>query len=223
MSDGNSFPFVDPLHGRQGLALKRQIQNAARRPPDSRGGVLPDVLLLLNSPEPNPKTWTLSAPRRRRPRGASPARTSVRHLTRPRLRYFAAVHPARGVRILLLTCGAKGTRTPDPLLANNRQDVHRRPQPQIRVPAGACTSIRVPACCGTSVLYFRRPEQDGFVILRIAEQSAPYWLPQRRPGPWRHTGTDAQSSARLSSLRRPPIARAAREQSVCRAEYRRAS
>src|SRR5947207_9556116 len=54
-----------------------------------------------------------------RGRGAMARASSGRwgHLMRSRLLYFAAVQPAPAVRISLLTCGARGTRTPDPLLA----------------------------------------------------------------------------------------------------------
>jgi hypothetical protein len=83
-----------------------------------------------------------------------PTRTRVRLLMRSRLLYFAAVLSGLAVRIILLTCGAKGTRTPDPLLANNRQHVHPRPSPQVDVPGRAPRSVRIRVCCGTSVLYF---------------------------------------------------------------------
>jgi hypothetical protein len=71
---------------------------------------------------------------------------------------------APAVRISLLTSGAKGTRTPDPLLANNRQHVHPRPSPQVTVPERVSASLQIRTCCGTFVLYsppepivFRRP------------------------------------------------------------------
>ena len=57
------------------------------------------------------------------------------------------------VRIMSLTCGAKGTRTPDPLLANNRQHVHPRPSPQVTVPERLSASLQIRTCCGTFVLY----------------------------------------------------------------------
>ena len=49
--------------------------------------------------------------------------------------------------------GAKGTRTPDPLLANNRQHVHPRPYPQVTVPERVSASLQIHTCCGTFVLY----------------------------------------------------------------------
>ena len=49
--------------------------------------------------------------------------------------------------------GAKGTRTPDPLLANNRQHVHSRPYPQVTVPKRVSASLQIRTCCGTFVLY----------------------------------------------------------------------
>ena len=50
-------------------------------------------------------------------------------------------------------CGAKGTRTPDPLLANKRRHVHQRPSPLVTVPGRASGSVRIPVCCGTFLLY----------------------------------------------------------------------
>jgi hypothetical protein len=58
-----------------------------------------------------------------------------------------------GFRIMLLTCGAKGTRTPDPLLANNRQHVHPRPYPQVTIPGRASRSTQIQVCCCTFLLY----------------------------------------------------------------------
>jgi len=60
------------------------------------------------------------------------------------------------VRIIVLTYGAKGTRTPDPLLANNRQHVHPRPFPQVTVPGRAPGSARVRTGCGTFLLCIKR-------------------------------------------------------------------
>jgi hypothetical protein len=56
-------------------------------------------------------------------------------------------------RYLKSGSGAKGTRTPDPLLANNRHDVHRRPYPQVTFLPRPSKAIRVRTCCGISVLY----------------------------------------------------------------------
>jgi hypothetical protein len=72
---------------------------------------------------------------------------------RSRLRYLSAVLFEPTVRISALTCGAKGTRTSDPLLANNRQTVHPRPSPQVTVPERVSASLRIRTCCGTFVLY----------------------------------------------------------------------
>jgi len=63
-----------------------------------------------------------------------------------------------------LTCGAKGTRTPDPLLANNRQHVHQRPCVQVTVLPRLGEAARVRTCCGTSLLYIQRPGQAGLGI-----------------------------------------------------------
>ena len=73
----------------------------------------------LSGPEPSPKTWDLCAAAREgkaqleRVCGISSGPgcgTLLLHL--PQIR-------GSSIRILLLTCGAKGTRTPDPLLAKN--------------------------------------------------------------------------------------------------------
>jgi hypothetical protein len=69
------------------------------------------------------------------------------------LLYFAAVQPAPAVRISLPTCGARGTRTPGPLLANRRQHVHRRPFPQVTVPGRAPGPVQIRAGCCTFPLY----------------------------------------------------------------------
>ena len=57
--------------------------------------------------------------------------------------------------------GVKGTRTPDPLLANNRQHVHRRPYPQVTVPQRVSASPWIRTCCGTFVLYSCKPQREG--------------------------------------------------------------
>ena len=56
-------------------------------------------------------------------------------------------------RYLKTGSGAKGTRTPDPLLANNRHAVHPRPYPQVTVPRRASRSMQIPVCCCTFLLY----------------------------------------------------------------------
>jgi len=60
--------------------------------------------------------------------------------------------------------GAKGTRTPDPLVANNRQAVHQRPCVQVTVLPRPGEAARVRICCGTSLLYIQRPGQAGLGI-----------------------------------------------------------
>ena len=50
---------------------------------------------------------------------AEPTRTPVRHVMRSRLLYFAAVQSVRTVRIMLLTCGARGLEPPAPCLQSD--------------------------------------------------------------------------------------------------------
>ena len=61
--------------------------------------------------------------------------------------------PRRGGGISLLTCGAKGTRTPDPPLANNRHHVPPAAPAGHCPPASQQGPLRLPTCCGTSALY----------------------------------------------------------------------
>jgi hypothetical protein len=145
----------------------------------------------------------------RRPRGQGAARTRVRHLMRSRLRYFAAVLPGPAARIRLLTCGAKGTRTPDPLLANNRQHVHPRPSPQVTVPERVSASLQIRTCCGTSVLYspprptaLRRPcETPPLPLAGIhTSRGESKWIPRRQGshgGPGRATYFDLPLPPRM--------------------------
>ena len=56
-------------------------------------------------------------------------------------------------RYLKSGSGANGTRTPDPLLANNRHHVHQRPCPQVTVPERVSASLQIRTCCSTFVLY----------------------------------------------------------------------
>jgi hypothetical protein len=49
--------------------------------------------------------------------------------------------------------GAGGSRTPDPLLANRWQDVHRRPSPQVTVLKRAPASVQIRVGCCTFPLY----------------------------------------------------------------------
>ena len=65
---------------------------------------------------------------------------------------------------MFLTSGAKGTRTPDPLLANNRQTVHPRPYPQVTVLPRPSKAARVHTGCGTSVLYTYKPQREGLDV-----------------------------------------------------------
>ena len=84
--------------------------------------------------------------------GKGPIRTSVRPVRRVLL-LLSCCTLGSNIRISLLTCGAKGTRTPDPLLANNRQGVHRCPSPLVSVVGRPFRSAPIRTRCGTSVLY----------------------------------------------------------------------
>ena len=85
--------------------------------------------------------------------GRRPVRTGARpsHAIPAAVLCCCTTGPA--VRISLLTCGVKGTRTPDPLLANRRQHVHRCLSPQLTVLGRASASARIRACCCTFPLY----------------------------------------------------------------------
>src|SRR5207249_4472614 len=56
-------------------------------------------------------------------------------------------------RIMPLICGARGTRTPGPLLANRWQHVHRHPSPQLTVLERVPGSVRIRVGCCTFLLY----------------------------------------------------------------------
>jgi hypothetical protein len=173
---------MNNLESRPGLTL---WMSGKSRP---RNGKFRTLLLgrQASGAEPSPRRSPCSVARKSasrlgicgyRPRWRSRARTRVRHLMRSRLRYFAAVLPGPTVRIWLLTCGAKETRTPDPLLANNRQHVHPRPSPQVTVPERVSASLQIRTCCGTFLLYSSPWVRDGhtprrhFVALHCREAS----------------------------------------------------
>jgi uncharacterized protein (DUF1778 family) len=73
------------------------------------------------------------------------------------LLYQAPELRGSGFRIMSLTCGAMGIRTPDLLHAIQRQPVHSSPSPQVTVPSRPLRSTRVRACCGTFLLYGPMP------------------------------------------------------------------
>jgi hypothetical protein len=60
-----------------------------------------------------------------------------------------------GFRIMSLTCGAKGTRTPGLLHAISRQHVHRSTSVEVTVSGRALPSSGIQAGCCTFVLYSR--------------------------------------------------------------------
>ena len=63
------------------------------------------------------------------------------------------LRPSDLARYLKSESGAKGTRTPDPVLANNRHHVHPRPSPQVTIPERVSASSWIRTCCGTFMLY----------------------------------------------------------------------
>ena len=149
LSDGNSLPFADPLPERQQPVLKRQIQPTARWPPGKRHCPLQ-------------RRSSCSVARNSAP-DLEPVRAAAR-VGNAQLERCAASQAipvavlccctlGLAVRIIPLTCGAKGTRTPDPLRANNRQHVHPRPSPQVTVPQRVSASLQIRTCCGTFLLY----------------------------------------------------------------------
>src|SRR5438034_2429248 len=76
-------------------------------------------------------------------RGRRSVRADARHLMRSRLLYFAAGRSTLTVRISLLNCGARGTRTPDPCLqtgASTSTSVYRRSSPSCAVHPGPVSS-----------------------------------------------------------------------------------
>jgi hypothetical protein len=149
VGDGNILPFIDPLQERQEPPLKRQIHHLDRCRLDRRRRT-PLWRSSCSAAQNSAQALNMCAAG---PRRSGPTRMRVRHLKRSRLLYFAAVLSGPLVRISLLTCGVKGTRTPDLLLANNRQHVHPRPSPQVTVPGRAPGSTQIQACCGNFVLY----------------------------------------------------------------------
>ncbi len=69
------------------------------------------------------------------------------------LRLYSSPYWGSRFRIMFLTCGARGTRTPGPLLANRRQAVHLRLSPQLTVLRRASGSLQIRVRCCTFRLY----------------------------------------------------------------------
>jgi hypothetical protein len=100
----------------------------------------------------------LGRPQRRRSRRQLPPDIRTSHPRESVLRVVTAAvlyrcTPSSGIRIILLTCGAMGIRTPDLLHAISRQHMHARPSPQVTVPACLPWPASVRTGCCTSVLY----------------------------------------------------------------------
>jgi len=114
-----------------------------------------------------------------------------------------------GFRIMLLNSGAKGTRTPDPLLANNRQHVHHCPSQQVTVPGCPSVSLCIRSCCGTSVLYFpgRPPASVPVAILRCraGSRSSPHLPGRTVQAACTPSSTDRRSTASASRHPTPSL------------------
>jgi hypothetical protein len=101
-------------------------------------------------------------------------------------------------RIMSLTCGAKGTRTPGLLHAISRQHVHRCLSPQVTVPQRAPASAGVRAGCCTLLLYPPTrsiPLLDGATQRPITSQA----LYLRYRSPWRDQGCARSTRTRVRS------------------------
>ena len=149
---------MNDLEGRPGLTLcmsgKSRPRNGKFRtllltPPGKRRRALPNAFSLLSGSEVGLKTWDLRLP----PAVAKPGSNACAASHAIPVAVLCCCTAGPAVRIWLLTCGAKGTRTPAPLLANNRQHVHPRPSPQVTVPGCASASTYIQICCGTFQLY----------------------------------------------------------------------
>ena len=99
----------------------------------------------------------------------------MRHLVRSPLLYFAAVPAstpgAQDFELCLWPGGARGTRTPGPLLANRRQHVHSSMHVQVTVSGCAQRSSRILAGCCTFLLYCFSPWPARAPRRRVAGQS----------------------------------------------------
>jgi hypothetical protein len=147
-----------PRAGSQERSSDRRIQMVPARPasPDtnSRAGqgirTRPMAFFLLSSPDlgSRPGIGVPQPPARGKPGSSASA---APHVVAVAVLCCCTIGPA--VRIRLLTCGDKRTRTPNPLLANNWQHVHPRPSPQVTVPEPVSASLQIRTCCATFVLY----------------------------------------------------------------------
>ncbi len=66
---------------------------------------------------------------------------------------YPSLYRGSRFRIMYLNCGARGTRTPGPLLANRRQHIHSSAHVQVSVSGCAQRSSGILAGCCTFLLY----------------------------------------------------------------------
>jgi hypothetical protein len=78
------------------------------------------------------------------------------------------------LRLGVLPGGAKGTRTPDPLLANRRQDIHHCTYVQVSVPGCAYQFSGILAGCCTFLLYWSALTGTRIVGAWLVQASAQY-------------------------------------------------
>jgi hypothetical protein len=173
-------PFADPLHERQEPALKRQIQHVPRW--DAGPGSRTQRWRSSCSAARISAQDLGSACRRPQPPARSkPGSNACAASQAVPVAVLCCCTLGLAVRIMLLTCGAKGTRTPDPLLANNRQHVHLRPSLQVTVPGRPPGSMQIRACCCTFLLYSRPWSSAAQLPLRHSAAgeapSGPRWEP----------------------------------------------
>ena len=126
--DGNSLPFIDPLQERQEPALNGRFGTL----PAGRwtgGAGFYDGVLPAQRPGTQPRPWICAAAGRE---GEAPLEL-VYGISRGPVAVLCCCTIDLAVRIMSVTCGAKGTRTPDPLLAKPGQSVQHGRWPRMGV------------------------------------------------------------------------------------------